>query len=91
MKIIVKIELDDLGRNILANHIDGEATKRLATRKDVNHFVAGCLDAVLTTPFVEEPKMPYTEEHEIKRLQKAGFDDSYIRGWMQVYKGRACT
>jgi len=80
MKVNVKLDLDDLGRSILADYIDETHSNRLATRKDVNRFVAGCLDAVLTAQFRAET----TREDEIKRLRKLGYDDSYIRGWLQV-------
>ena len=86
MKTNVSVDLDDVGRNVLACYIDGEPTKRLATRKDINNFLSGCIYAALQTPTVSEERQ--SEEDEIKRLQNAGFDDSYIRGWMQVWRNK---
>jgi hypothetical protein len=108
MKTNVSVDLNDVGRNVLACYIDGEPTKRLATRKDINNFLSACIDAALDTtiqtPTVSEgprQKIPIqlewespgeverqSEEDEIKRLQNAGFDDSYIRGWMQVWRNK---
>ena len=85
MKVNVKLDIDDFARNILADYLDDTHSNRLATRKDINHFVNGCLDAAVTAPFRAET----TEKSEIKRLRDLGHDDNYIRGWLQV--GRSCA
>jgi len=81
MKINVKLSLDDGERDALADYIDGKVNNRMASRKDVNNFVAGCMAAALTGL-----DKSLTEQEEIKKLRDAGFDDSYIRGWLQVAK-----
>ena len=68
MNVNCKISLTDEERNRLAALLDGNVSKRLATRKDVNEFVIGCIDyAVSTSP---QPKQPENE--------------SYMRGWNLV-------
>jgi len=73
MNVNVKLSLDDGERDALADYIDGRVNKRLASRKDVNNFVKGCLDAALLGKPVTDHK-----------LREMGFDESYIRGWNQV-------
>jgi hypothetical protein len=49
------------------------------------------LDTTIQTPTVSKGPIAVerqSEEDEIKRLQNAGFDDSYIRGWMQVWRNK---
>jgi len=83
MNVNVKLSINDEERRNFADYLDGHTSQRIATRKDVNNFVRGCLDAALnyeakiTSPFV-------SEEDEIKQLTIKGFDASYIRGWLQV-------
>ena len=79
MKVNVNLSIDDSERDQLANIIDGRETTRLATRKDVNRFMLGCLDAALVGRDED-----VTEEDEVAGLRKLGFDDSYIRGWLHV-------
>lgn len=68
MNVNCKISLTDLERNTLAKLIDGTQSKRLATRKDVNEFVAGCIDYAVSAS--AQPKQPDNE--------------SYMRGWNLV-------
>jgi len=84
MKVNVKLDINDTERDMLANYIDDADTSRLATRKDVNSFVQGCVDAAVCMPIPE----PVSEEAEISLLRTAGRNDNYIRGWLQV--GRRC-
>lgn len=53
MKTNVSIELTDEQRDMLANVIDGKASKRLATRADVNALVQGLIDQCLAADLPE--------------------------------------
>ena len=68
MNVNCKISLTDSERNTLAKMLDGKQTKRLATRKDVNDFVTGCIEYAVST--AAQPKQPDNE--------------SYMRGWNLV-------
>ena len=68
MNVNCKISLTDEERNRLAALLDGSVSKRLATRKDVNEFVIGCIDYAVSTS--AQPKQPENE--------------SYMRGWNLV-------
>ena len=63
-----KIKLTDDGRNRLAKLIDGKQTKRLASRKEVNEFVLGCME--YATSSVGTPAQPD--------------NPSYMNGWNTV-------
>jgi len=73
MNVNVKVRITDAERNTLAGYLDGNSSKRLATRKDVNDFLRGCIDHAITN-------MPTT----VEQLRGRGCNDSYIRGWLQV-------
>jgi len=88
MKVNVKLDINDVERKKLASYIDEDQGKRLATRKDVNNFVQGCIDAAVDAVVIKT--LP-AEDIEIARLRKLGLDDSYIRGWLQVGRGRQET
>lgn len=100
MNTNIKIELDDHQRNLLARFLSGNpATKRLATRNEVKEFVRGCVDRACNQAIAMEPEHPaaqpqagalsFKEVSEVERLRYAGYDDSYIRGWIQVGRRRA--
>jgi len=76
MKVNVKLDINDTERDMLADYIDGETSKRLATRKDVNSFIQGCIDAAY--------ELNDAPENEAEKLRAAGRSDGYIRGWLQV-------
>jgi hypothetical protein len=88
MKVNVKLDISDTERDTLADYIDGNQSKRLATRKDVNSFVQGCLDAALEADSQRHVFPANNEADEIQQLRNAGHNDSYIRGWLQVGRSR---
>jgi hypothetical protein len=65
MNVNCKISLTDADRNRLAQLIDGKQTKRLATRKDVNEFITGCIEYACSS--AGSPAQPG--------------NDAYMRGW----------
>lgn len=85
MKVNVKVSVSDSERDTLANYLDGKESARLATRKDVNNFLYGCLDAALLgQSSVDTYDCQLDYDAEIERLHKEGFNESYIRGWMKI-------
>jgi hypothetical protein len=94
MNVNVKLSITDEWRNLLAGYIDGTQTKRLATRKDINQFVQGCIEAACNELPEDESLTPMGEVEgavaEIDRLEKDGHTKSYIRGWMQVWCRTRC-
>jgi len=78
MKVNVKLDINDVERKKLASYID----------EDQNNFVQGCIDAAVDAVVIKT--LP-AEDIEIARLRKLGLDDSYIRGWLQVGRGRQET
>lgn len=90
MNVNVKLTITDEERDILADYLDGKASKRLATRKDVNSFVQGCIAAATdgaATPEAEAATasdLPEWAYREADRLAAEGHDPSYIRGWLKV-------
>ena len=79
MNVNVKLTITDEQRNQLAKVIDNTETKRLATRKDVNGFVQGCIDAALSE------KRVCVWDDWLEEMQKENRSESYIRGVRQVY------
>ena len=94
MNVNAQFSLNDDQRRALASAIAGKPVKRLATRAEVRDFVTGALAAATTTIDVDGeittpsggPQFGLSprEEREVERLRKAGKNDSYIRGWLQV-------
>ena len=68
MNVNCKISLTDEERNRLAVLVDGKNSRRLATRKDVNDFVQGCIEYACTS--LAQPAQPD--------------NPSYMRGWNLV-------
>lgn len=47
MNVNVKVALTDEQRNVMYRNLTGKDVKRMVSRREVNDFVQGCIDAVL--------------------------------------------
>ena len=94
MNVNVKLSLTDEQRNVMYRNMTGKDVKRMVSRAEVNEFVRGCLAAVVEDapvdgegqPIHEVTQLTASEMREVKRLQEAGHNASYIRGWLQVMR-----
>lgn len=98
MIVNCRIEIDDQARNTLAQLINPRAPKRLATRKEVNEFVEGCIAAIDQDPpelgqdgptdYVAPPSNRLGElvlqAREEDREALRGKSDSFVIGWCKV-------
>jgi len=73
MKTNVSIELDDGQRSALANWLDGNRTKRLATRKDVNDLVSGLVAGIVDQATkANQTGVEALDQPAFERLQRYG-------------------
>lgn len=94
MKTNVSIETTDQQRNLIANLIDGKATSRMASRKEITDLcqrhISGLVgESRVVTPS-DKPSMP-----DLFRIDEAdktilhGKSPGYIYGWNKVKRGAA--
>lgn len=97
MKTIVAVEIDDEGRDVLANLMDQKDTKRMMSRKEITalcqRHIAGLVLMGEAFTYEEEPTdeaMASTDVYDIDhddpltKLMAHPDNDSYVRGWNQA-------
>ncbi len=101
MKTKVSIELDENDRDVLANLIDQNDTKRLASRNDIvslcEQHIGGLVSMGQAWTFEEEQDEADDERYASdlydiddgdRPMMGSPDDPSYVRGWNQVKRSK---